>query len=187
MLEATPRENPMRRAKGFEWILLAAVLAVPAFLCGRWSSEIKKSAAPATRPTRTAAAAVPKAEPPAIKTPPPKPPEPVAPPAAPPNEPVLLAMRDPTISPYDRIAMMPREAPPEAPAYIPPPPPPPRIDAGIRLEGVILAADQPRRAIVNGSILEEGGTVKGAKVLKIDADGVEFGKRGKRFTKRLGD
>jgi len=35
--------------------------------------------------------------------------------------------------------------------------------------------------------LEVGGTVKGAKVLRIDADGVLFGKGGKSFKKRLGD
>lgn len=175
----------MRRAKGFEWILLAAVLVVPAIMFARWKAELKSSAAAATKPARVTAAPISapadprKSEP----VPPESPPNPVEPP----GEPVLLAMRDPMVSPIDRIRMNPPKAPAPEPEFIPPPPPPPRIDAGIRLEGVIMAEDQARRAIVNGTVLEVGGTVKGAEVLRIDADGVLFGKGGKRFTKRLGD
>lgn len=183
----------MRRAKSLEWILLIAVLAVPAFLFARWQFEIKNSAAPSTRPTAIVTA---KVEAPAIEASrepvvaarpegPSKPPKPEAPPVALSSEPVLLAMRDPMLSPYDRIAMIRPDVLPEAPRA--PPPSPPRLDAGIHLEGVILTGDQPPRAIVNGSVLGEGDTVKGAKILRIGANGVVFGKGRERFTKRLSD
>ncbi|MHC4087421.1 MAG: hypothetical protein ACYSWZ_14990 [Planctomycetota bacterium] len=49
----------------------------------------------------------------------------------------------------------------------------------------ILYDEVNASAIVDGSVVREGETIEGYKVIKIHKDEVEFEKKGKRFTKKI--
>ena len=79
--------------------------------------------------------------------------------------------------------------PPAPPSPAIPPAPEVRrapVESIIRLQGLIITEDQPRRAIVNGTIVKEGETIDGATVLRIETGEVLFGAGDERFTKKLG-
>ncbi len=67
-----------------------------------------------------------------------------------------------------------------------PPEPAPAPSGEIRLQGLIIAENAPRRAIVNGVIVKEGEKIDGAVVLRIDTQEVHFASPAGNFTKRLG-
>jgi len=60
------------------------------------------------------------------------------------------------------------------------------VESIIRLQGLIITEDQPRRAIVNGAIVKEGETIDGATVRSIETGEVTFEAGAELFTKRLG-
>ena len=49
----------------------------------------------------------------------------------------------------------------------------------------IVYGDESASAVVSGSVVHEGDTVEGCKVVKIHADKVEFERKGKSFTKQV--
>lgn len=49
----------------------------------------------------------------------------------------------------------------------------------------IVYGEESASAVVSGSVVHEGDTVEGCKVVKIHADKVEFEKKGKSFTKQV--
>lgn len=98
-----------------------------------------------------------------------------APPATKPAR--LLAVNIPAAARPEPLAPEP-PAPPAVPAA--------PVESVIRLQGLIITEDQPRRAIVNGAILREGESIDGATVLRIDNGEVTFAAGTERFTKRLG-
>lgn len=177
--------------------LVAAALLVPLALFLRWRAGLSPALEPSPRHPSAAATFIqrlpstaednkPRTLPPSKSTPP-------APPvreSAPATVEVLVAMRDPMISPMDIIRMTPAPAPePVSPPVEPPapPPPPPPPGAGIVLEGIIGVGDGPKRAIVNGVVLGEGGKIGAAVVVHIGADRVTFKKGRKVFVKTIGD
>lgn len=95
-----------------------------------------------------------------------------APPATKPAR--LIAVTVPPVSPDPLPA-------PAAPAVKPAP-----VESVIKLQGLIITDDQPRRAIVNGAIVKEGETIDGATVVRIAPDGVLFAAGEERFLKKLG-
>lgn len=92
----------------------------------------------------------------------------------------LRSAAPPATTPKRVLAVNLRTPPLPEPDPVPATPPP------IRLEGLILSENAPRRAIVNGIIVQEGQTVDGATVVRIEAGEVHFRSAAGEFTRRLG-
>lgn len=92
----------------------------------------------------------------------------------------LRGAAPPATTPKRVVAIQFREPAPPEPA------PKPAPAAEIRLQGLIIAENAPRRAIVNGVIVKEGETIDGATVLRIEPSEVLFGSPAGNFTRRLG-
>lgn len=163
----------MRRERHLDWVVVAVTLALPAGLFMKWRTKVEPDsiATSKLKPPKPLTHAISGSSPTPLASPPP------AEPAA------AWLSRDPMISPADRLAMLPPDPTPPPPVVIPPAQP---IDAGIRLQGVILTDSQRRKAIVSGKVVAEGERVNGAKILKIASDGVVFARNGKTFIKRFG-
>ncbi len=109
----------------------------------------------------------------------------------PPASPVLESLRDPMLSPYDRLRLeqmsleesLARQQVREerrAPARREPPP----IESRIELQGII-STEAGVKAIVNGEIVAEGDRVGAVRVVRITPQSVVFAHKKRRFTKTI--
>ena len=111
--------------------------------------------------------------------------------------PTIIAMRDPTLSPYDKIRieqfelerMIRQQQVREADKRLIRKNTPPPIQNSILLQGIIAGADGVNQAIINDDIVRVGDFVgKGsrkAKVIKITIDAVWFRYKRKKFSKSI--
>lgn len=105
---------------------------------------------------------------------------------------VLPITRDPTMSPYDIVRMeqarleaelREREEEEQRKRILNKRNPP--IESFIDLQGIVGTPDSGNKAIINGEVMSEGETIKGARILRITSQGVVLLYKGRKVTKTI--
>lgn len=182
---------------------IAGAAAAPAELAASSAAAVPPAAPPATAPVQTEAPVAPPPAPavaqiepaaPSVSTGPaelPAAPEVVSAPApieAPVSSATVLALRDPTLSPYDIYQIQQKELEDrmrreevQVAVVKPRRRQEPPIESTIALQGIVATPEEGNKAIINGEMVSEGDMVGKVKVLKISQQGVTFLYKHRKF------